>query len=236
MEQNNNSQSVKERVLSAIKSGKAKMRPRWHFVLRGILLATGAMIAGLLLLYLASFIVFSMRQTGAWFAPAFGLPGWFSFLRHVPWILIALSVIFIAVLEVLVRRYSFAYRRPLLYSVLVIVLIAIVAGIFGAPLHRGLFSSARFGERRPQIFFFGDFYRNFGLRHFGDVHRGTITGAAPGGFVMQDFGGETSTIIISSATRIFPVSGFASGNTVIVFGEESGNHTIQAAGVRAIAP
>ncbi|MBU6500605.1 MAG: hypothetical protein KGJ89_04080 [Patescibacteria group bacterium] len=237
MEKENNKQSIKDSVLNAIKSGRAKMLPRWHFVLKGVLLAIGVLLLAFLLLYLVSFIVFSMHQTGVWFVPVFGLPGWFSFLRHIPWILIGLSLLFIIVLEILVRRYSFTYRKPLLYSVFAIVLIAGIVGIFAAPLHRGFFLSMRFGGKRPprpSIPFLDNFYRSFGFQRLDDVHRGTITEMIPAGFVMENFGGETSTIIISSGTRLLPINDFEVGDTVTVFGEENGN-SVQAVGIREIS-
>src|SRR3989344_3614541 len=114
--------SIKEEVIARIKRGETIMRPRWHFVLRAMLYALGVLIAALALVYLASFIMFVLRETGLLFVPSFGFRGVGVFLFSLPWFLILLSLVFVFVLEVLVRRYAFAYRKPLLYSVFGIVI------------------------------------------------------------------------------------------------------------------
>jgi hypothetical protein len=231
MDDHRNGKTIKEKVLEAIASGRAKMRPRWQFVLRAVLLATGAVLLLLLLVYLVSFTVFTLRVTGVWFAPLFGSRGWLTFVRSLPWLLVILSAVFVVVLEVLVRRYSFAYRKPLLYSVLGIVLIVTVGGFAIVPWHRDFFRSAR-ENRLP---FAGPFYRDFGLRRFGDVHRGTIVSVTLEGFVMmKDAERGTSTVVIAPGARIPSVPGFAAGDPVVVFGDERGDGRIEAYGVRRL--
>ncbi|MBU4141685.1 hypothetical protein KKE99_02325, partial [Patescibacteria group bacterium] len=94
MENNKNQKSIKESILSVIKSGQVKMRPRWHFVLKTALAAFGVIILVLTVLYLASFIIFVLRQTGVLFVPAFGLQGWFAFFTNLPIFLIGLLIVF----------------------------------------------------------------------------------------------------------------------------------------------
>src|SRR5665213_3408185 len=112
--------SVRQGVMDAIKKGNVQMRPRWHFVLVSTLAALGVFIVLLSLHYIVSLSVFLLRDNGAWFAPSFGGRGWFSLLHSVPWLLILFIIVFIGVLEVLVRRYRFVYRKPLLLSVAII--------------------------------------------------------------------------------------------------------------------
>src|SRR5690606_26060147 len=106
--------------LSAIKSGDVRMLPRWYFGLRAVLIGTGGTFLIFVTLYAGSFVAFTMHGTGSWLALADGPSGLRFFLTTVPWVLVALSLLFILVLEVLVRHYSFAYRAPLLVSLLVI--------------------------------------------------------------------------------------------------------------------
>ena len=124
----NEENKIKQDVLAAIAGGEIKQRPRWFFVLRGTLVGIGIGLGLCVVLYLISFILFILRETGVWFTPAFGFRGWFVFFRSLPWVLIGLSLIFTAVLEILVKRYSFAYREPLMYSVLGIVAIVAAGG------------------------------------------------------------------------------------------------------------
>src|SRR5262245_42216017 len=114
---NNTDKTVKHTVLDAIKAGQVHMKPRWHFVLRGILLVLESILLALSLRYLASFIMFIVYRSGVWFTPGFGFRGLRVFLLSIPWLLILVSVAFLVLLELLVKRYAFAYKKPLAYSV-----------------------------------------------------------------------------------------------------------------------
>lgn len=56
--------SLQERVLGAIQRKEVAMRPRWHFVLRAVLIALAIAIAGLFAIYLASLAIFLMKMNG----------------------------------------------------------------------------------------------------------------------------------------------------------------------------
>lgn len=225
---------IKESVLNRIRSGELAMRPKWHFVLKTILATVGAVIVFLAALYLVSFIVFTARQSGAWFGPAFGSLGFAALLRSLPWTLILLSLVFVGVLEILARRYAFAYRRPLLYSVAVIIVLVLAGGAAVAPFHRTPFRDMPM-HRLPVLT--ERFYRNFGPPPFParEFYRGTITESLSDGFVIEDFEGATTTIRIPPR---FPLRRIgapppAIGDEVVVFGAASGTE-ISARGIRVL--
>ena len=225
--------SLREYVLGVIERGEVKMRPKWHFAFRAALYATGGIVLLLILIYLVSFIAFVLRQTGVLFEPSFGSRGWFAFFGSLPWILVLLSAAFIVILEILVRRYAFAYRRPLLYTALAIILIAIAGGtlVSQTRLHGRLFQYAR--EDRLPVPFAGRMYRGFGGQRFMDIHRGAILEVGEGGFVLDDVRGGTSSIAVSPMTRMPPDGPLSAGESVIIFGEREGE-IIRAFGVRRI--
>ncbi len=228
----NEENKIKQDVLAAIAGGEIKQRPRWFFVLRGTLVGIGIGLGLCVVLYLISFILFILRETGVWFTPAFGFRGWFVFFRSLPWVLIGLSLIFTAVLEILVKRYSFAYREPLMYSVLGIVAIVAAGGflLFETSLHQSLFDSARRGGL-PVI---GAFYKQFGVERFDDIHPGVIIGTTTDGFTIQEpFDAKRATVILASDTDVSPGVTFMPSDTVIVFGSEASD-VIQAVGVREV--
>ena len=231
MNENNDKKEIRNKVLEAIKSGRAKMKPKWHFVLRGILISILIVIAFLVLLSIWSFTFFSLRQTGIWFAPVFGSAGWFSLLRSTPWILIVLSVVFIIFLEILVRRYAFAYRRPLIYSILGLVLIVLAGGVFMEPWHRELFRFAK----RDKLPIVGGLYRDFDMKRFDDIHRGEIIQIFDGGFLIRGSSDdETSTILLTPMTHMPPGAPLLKvGDSVVVFGPEHGGE-IQALGIAEV--
>jgi len=220
---------IKEGVLSAIESGRAKMRSRWYFLFGSFLLGAGVTLFIIALCSLASFVFFSVRQSGAWFAPGFGARGWFAFFHALPLTLILLMIVLAIILESLVKRYAFAYRKPLLYSFLVIAGLVIIAGIFLAPFHRPLLMSAR----RNQLPIGGFFYRGYGDPRINDIHRGVITATTSNGFMTKNAEGGTTRVIITSGTRIFPGPMLRAGDSVVIFGDQESD-TVEAYGIRQI--
>jgi len=223
--------SIKDSVIAAIESGKVKMRPKWHFVARAILFTVGIIFLLLTLLFLASFIVYVLRQNGVWFAPAFGLRGVGVFVRSLPWLLIAVAALFIVALEALVRHYSFGYRKPLLYSSLAMIFLAVIGGIAIAktPLHSGLFNQAQ----QNNLPVAGTLYRVYGMHPEDSVAEGIVMELKDDGFTMQDHLSEMLTVQMSDDTRFPYGTGFMEGDRVMVIGEREDN-VIKAFGVRKI--
>ncbi len=93
--------TIKEKVTSAITNGKANMRPKWHFILRGVLLSLGLILVAIALLYVASLIVFALKQTGLIMTPGMGGRGFGVFLFSAPWLLVGTAIIFVILLEIL---------------------------------------------------------------------------------------------------------------------------------------
>ncbi len=223
---------IRARVLEKIKRGRVKMRPPWHFTLLAALGTTGGALAALTLLYLVSFIIFTARQSGIWFVPSFGFRGWYALLTSLPWLLVALAVLFAAGLERLVKHYPFAYRRPLLYSVLGIVLLAVAGGflVSRTPLHSGLM---RYAEHHP-LPVAGRFYRSMRHRRLPHVHRGRVASFTNMGFVLRDFRGNTVEIVITPRTRLPNGRDFTVNDDIVVFGDRRDGR-IQAFGIRKIS-
>jgi len=231
MDNETNKKSIREKVLEIIKSGKIAMRPKWHFIFRAALFISGTAIVLLALLYLVSFIIFSLRQTGLWFIPVFGSRGWFEFFTSFPWLLIVFAVIFILLLETLVRRYSLAFRRPLIYSILGIILIVIIGGaiINQTPLHRNLL---RYTEEN-RLPFAGGLYRTFGFQQSRNTVVGNIIEINKDGFIIQGRRNKNTSIVVNRQTRFPFGTDFAEGDTVVIFGKRNGD-IIQAFGIEKI--
>lgn len=216
--------TASEAILDAIKGGRIVMRPRWHFILRAALAALGVLLALCAAAYIASFILFALRLSGLWFLPAFGFRGFWILLIRLPHLLILLALVFIVLLELLVRKYPFAYRQPLLYTALGVIAVAL-AGSF-------LFAKISFHERFYRHVHTGDlpfyagpaeqFYRFFGEARWPDMHRGAIESIAGSRIVMRDRFGTTFTIAITPGTRLANGVHFSVGDEIIVLGEEAG--------------
>ncbi len=239
---NQQEKSTSEKIISAAKSGRLKMRPKWHFVLRATLWLAGIGIAAAALLYFFSLFVFIARETGIWMAPVFGSRGIFIFLTSLPWILILLVLIFVAVLEILVRRYAFAYRLPLLYLALTILLAVFAGGVLLAqtPLHEMLshcppgdrLHGDSFSLRGGQPCGTG-IYRDLGPRRFENIHYGAVKRLTDSGFVLANRQRENIVVIITRKTRLPFGTQFEIGDAVVVIGDRRGDQ-VEAFGVSEI--
>jgi hypothetical protein len=236
MENQSPKKAISEQVIDAVKAGQLKMRPKWHFILNAILWLTGTAIVLLALLYLSSLIVFVTRQTGIWAVPAFGWYGFFIFLTSIPWLLVLLVVIFTVILEILVRRYSFAYRWPLLYLGMVMLLVVAVSGLLIArtPLHGMISHCAPGFHPQPNL-------PPCGAGLYGDldpkrpnpnnVFRGSIIEfLSNSNFSIEDRRDERILIIVTSRTRLPQGANFEVGDMVVVVGDRSGDR-VEAFGI-----
>ncbi len=231
MQPSNDHNSIYRDIQKSIESGRVCMRPRWHFILRAGLSAVGAVLVFLTLLYLTSFILFALRESGVLFVPAFGRFGWWVFLLSLPWVLIIFILFFILLLEIMVRRYAFAYRRPLLYSAIGIMVLVASGGfvVAATPLHHRM---VRLAERRD-LPLAGPMYHHYRDPRLRNVHPGEVTAIQDRGFAMQNRRSEVIMVTITSTTRLPTGAVFYPGDMVVVFGERA-NGVIQAFGVRKI--
>ncbi len=217
--------------MDAIRSGRVHMRPRWKFVLSATLAALGVVILLCTLLFIVSFAIFTLRQTGVLFTPDFGMRGLFKFFAALPLILIVIVRLFVIILEILVRRYRVGYRTPLLVSVGAILAIVVIGGyaVERTRVHEMLLRQARLpsGGLPPPI---AGMYRA-DVRHVPGVFRGTIVSMISGGFLLvdEDVNG-TTTVYLSPSTRTPPGASFAPGEEVVVFGSAASG-TVHPGGV-----
>ncbi len=221
--------NVKETVLNKIKHGDVAMRPRWHFVLKSFLAIVGICILTLWLVYLVSFIVFALATSGIIMIPAFGFQGLVEFLFALPWLLILIAAVFILLLEVLVNRYSFGYRKPLMYTLFGIVGFTILGTFIVSQTGLHDLVMQRSVESRLPIV--GGVYKGYGITPNERINIGEIEIINENGFLLDErVKGELSVIVTESTKKpnnfVFQV-----GDQVIVYGPIT-NNEIQAFGVK----
>ena len=224
---NNNNNPLREAVLEAIKKGKVHMRPRWHFVLRAWLFAVGCLLVFLTALYLTSLVIFALQQTGNWFAPDFGSRGWRHLFFVFPWVLTVLALACILVLELLVRYYTFAYRRPILLSLVLVLVIALGGGhvVARTSFHQRI-SSFSVRHRVP---FAADYYRHFGMPRMRPIHLGMASGT----LTLVEPNEEEFVVSYGLETRRRPGMVLTLGDTVVVFGDQASG-TVRAFEIREV--
>lgn len=225
-------QSMEQVVLAAIRDKHVKMRPKWHFVLKTVLAVLGGLILLFTLIYLGSFIIFVLRQSGVLFIPSFGFHGIIVFLLSIPWLLIILLCVFAIILEILVRRYAFAYQRPLVFSAFGIVILLVVGGyiVGSTPLHGHLSSFAEKGK----LPLAGHMYKEYGHKPFKNIHPGVVINTTSEGFLLQNPRQEILVIIITTSTRLPNNQNIVGGEMVVVFGDREPNNIVHAFGVKPV--
>ena len=231
---NQDNQKIQHSVMDAIQKGTLHMRPRWHFVLRSSLYAIGAIILTLTLFYVVSLLLFLLHDTGAMSAPVFGTRGWFAFLHSVPLFLIFLIVIFVCLLQVLVREYAFAYRKPALASAIGIIILIFLGGFLIAQtsFHKTMAFYARHHMLPPP---FDQPYSRTLRGTPPDLFRGTVLTMSTTSFVIADENGAgTTTVIMTPRTHLPDGSQFKIGSSVVVMGDYLATSTVQAFGVDTI--
>src|SRR5690349_18490295 len=129
MNEHDEQSNLGQNLVHTIKEDHVSMRPKWHYAVGTVVSIVSGVLLAALLLYVASFVVFELRENGSWFGPAFGTRGWLILISSLPWLLLLVILILIVGLERLMRRYALIYRRPLIYSLLGIVIIVAVGGI-----------------------------------------------------------------------------------------------------------
>ncbi len=230
MEKNKHN-SIQTEILQKIKTGEAKMRPKWHFVLKGILFLSGIITISLFLLYISSLMLFAMRQSGIWFVPSHS---WYAiklYLFSIPWLLVLLSLVFLIVLEILVRHYKFAYRKPILLSLFIILILVVFGSLFISKigLHQKYFNAINqksFGITK-------DVYCKYGAKTGKGVHPGKVLSIDGSDFVLVNLNRENILVHTNKRTRIPKFETISVGDNLLVMGENKQGEIV-AVGIRKI--
>jgi len=204
------------------KAKKLGMKPKSYFILKTVLFVLGIIVFLLFTLFLMSFISFTLKMNAFWHFPKFGLPGLGMFLVGLPWILILISLVLIILSYFFSKRFSFVYKKPVIYSLVVIIIVVLLSSfaISKTSFHKGLFDRAQHG-RLPIM---GDFYRNYTQKGPKEVSQGTVLGIERNIVFFRDIQGKEYQVIIASSTKRFI---FKQGDRILIFGKKD-NDTIWA--------
>ncbi len=224
--------SIHKQIQSAIKDGKLKMRSKKYFIARTILITIGIVIISVALVYLISFVFFVLHITGAWELSSFGLRGFRLFIFSLPWLLLSATFVFLIGLEFLIKKTTIAYRKPLIYSVLVMSALVFLAGFGFArlPLHEMMYQRAVEDNTLPVM---KSFYTEFGQRSLYNAHPGVVIEMNDNGFVMNTHMNMPMNVLINDKTNIIDNRVLKINDNVMVVGEyKDGNITAEAIKIR----
>lgn len=205
--------NIKNIVLDKIKHGDVKKIPKFIFSLKGVLLLLAIIIIFAFLLFLISFILFALQVSELWYLPAFGFQGIELLLSNFPWLLVSMVIFFIIILEILVSRYSFAYRRPLLYSALLVIIIVVAISFIvrETAVHEKIYIQSG-GPIKS-------FYDRYAKPNAAEFHPGTALEVNDKGLTLELSDKSTIFVNITKETKIRPDFKIFPGARLLVIGK-----------------
>ena len=135
------------------------MYPKWHFMLKTAFTVLLSLILFLILIYLISFIGLIIHEKHLFDIFNLGPRGLYDFMFSLPWIIVFLSIIFLIVFYVLIKKYAFVYEKPFIYSFFLLILLTIFIGRLIYIFDHN-FRFARFGEN-PRVLILGPMHRYY---------------------------------------------------------------------------
>ena len=102
-----------------VKENQIKIIPRSHFMLRTGVMSVAGFLVLLAIIYALSLVIFLARRNGP---PTVGLGDVLFNLDVLPMLIIIFSIVGMVLIEILSRKYTFAYRLPSLVLFLFIII------------------------------------------------------------------------------------------------------------------
>lgn len=137
--------TIKNKILHIVEKNNIRMIPRWQFVLYSVLGILGLFFSFLALVFIASIVVFVLSRYGFMYLPLFGFGATMHLLSSIPIQLGITAIILVFITEILARQYAFAFKKPLIITLLVITGASLIIGflISLTPMHHTLRNYAR---------------------------------------------------------------------------------------------
>ena len=227
-----NTEDTKKNILEQIDEGQVSMKPKMYFILRACAISFFILITTLLTLFLISFVAFVLQAQGFFLFAEFGFRGLLTILLSVPWILVGFVIAFVVVLELLARNFAFIYRKPLIYSILGIIVFVTFAGgaIAATPLHKTVYDEA---QKRSLPFASEKVYQHYGKlkARGGDI--GVVRAINETGLIVRTPSGEIS-VSTTTKTRYPKERDIKEGDRVLLIGEKREDGIFEAYGIRPV--
>ncbi len=112
-----------EKIMSQVKTGQIKMKPKWYFVVGSISLLSGIITLGMGAMFLVNLTVFTLRGRGPMVSWKLQM-----MLKNFPWWIPVLAVVGVVLGINLLRKYDFSYQKNFKLIVVSFVLAILAAG------------------------------------------------------------------------------------------------------------
>jgi len=155
IEKNN---SVEQKIMSDIKSGKIKLRSRYLFLAERFGLSSAFFLSVILSVLFFNLALFYLQSTDNLIYLSFGRFGIWAFLQSFPYLLVITLILFILLAGFILKRGGIAYRQPFSYlAVGLIIFIMLSGGVLAfvgvaEKIESGVFENNRRLHRTMNIF------------------------------------------------------------------------------------
>lgn len=219
--ENKTEKNIQAEILEKIKVGKVKMRPRYYFTCKYILLGLAALFFLVTAIFLVTFTFYALKINGTLALSGFGIKGMRDLLLSLPLTLFVITGIFLVTAAMFLKEYPSAYRRPLIYAVAV--LLVIVSGgaaliMYSADFRREL-DEQLVGAEMP---FLSDAYEYYRNQYGRNIHLGQVSRITDEGIEIINREGGRQVIIFSPQTIFSGGYRVREGDYVIIHGEDDG--------------
>ncbi len=115
--------NISSEVMSKIKKGQVKMKPKWIFVMGTVALVLGVIGAYTLSVFLVSLISFSLRSHGP-----MGVYRFQELLASFPVWAVGLAVVGLVLGVVLLKKFEFSYKKNFWFIVFTFIVAVLISG------------------------------------------------------------------------------------------------------------
>lgn len=145
---------ILEKIISnKIESHDIKIKPKWHFVLKGLVIILSAIFLFLLSIFFLSFVIFKNRML-----PPHAMQEVFMNMQILPFVLSSILLFILAIIFILHTKYNFVYKKPAYIIIFSLLFVILISSFFIDKLLMHDMIRDRM-ERRPMPFI-RDMYRN----------------------------------------------------------------------------
>ncbi|MDD5221074.1 MAG: hypothetical protein PHV47_00455 [Candidatus Pacebacteria bacterium] len=205
--------SIKENILADIKSGKEKMRSKYIFYLISVFWIISSVILLVSLMFLISFLIFSGQKSELNLLWQFGISGFINLILSLPWLIISGCILVFLLLHQLLRDKSILYKRPIIYTLLILLFFIIGSGTIMAKtsMHENIINLAQ-EKNFPEV---SKIYQKYIYRKARGIYVGRISQVGEGEIVVRDNKGHKTTVNLNKESK----NELKNNDTVIIFGK-----------------
>lgn len=211
---------LKETILHKVTHDSISMIPRWKFVMYSLLFIFASLFVAGVVIFCLSLFLFVLSSHGMLHLSFFDFVAMLMTIKVLPALLLIFTLILVGVLHMIARRYTVAFRWPLLSVFLLISMVAVALSYFVSetPLHTHVRNFAR-GHHVGMMEHMYDRPHDI-LPGRPDVIRGEVLSVASSSFRIRAFDGKEFLVNASRTEEYSPslLSQLQAGDDVTVFG------------------